>query len=41
MSSDFPEPPNIGDILNIVQIIKTFMSSAAKSELVSLYINFK
>ena len=39
MSSDVPEPPNNGAVLNIAQIIKAVMSSAAEAEMGALYIN--
>ena len=38
MSTDTIHPPNNGDVLNITQIIKNVMSSAAKAELSALYI---
>jgi hypothetical protein len=41
LSSDAPFPPNNGAILNISQIIKAVMSSAAEAELGALYINAK
>ena len=39
MSNNEPMPPNNGAILNIAQIIKAVMSSAAEAELRALYIN--
>ena len=39
MSNNSPIPPNNGAILNIAQIIKGVMSSAAEAELGALYIN--
>ena len=39
MSNDAEHPPNNGAVLNIAQIIKAVMSSAAESELGALYIN--
>jgi hypothetical protein len=39
MSSDTKDPSNNGTGLNIAQIIKSLMSSAAKAELGALYIN--
>jgi hypothetical protein len=39
MSSDTTNPPNNGAILNIAQLIKAVMSSAAEAELGTLYIN--
>ncbi len=39
MSSDTTDPINNGAILNIAQLIKALMSSAAKAELGALYIN--
>ena len=39
MSNNEPMPPNDGAILNIAQIIKAVMSSAAEAELRALYIN--
>jgi hypothetical protein len=41
LSSDAPFPPNNGAILNISQIIKAVMLSAAEAELGALYINAK
>jgi len=41
MSSDVACPPNNGAILNVAQIIKSVMSSAAEAELGGLYINAK
>ena len=38
MSSNTVHPPNNGAILNIAQIIKNVMSSAAKAALGALYI---
>jgi hypothetical protein len=38
LSSDTTIPPNNGAVLNIVHIIKNFMSSATKAELAGLYI---
>ena len=39
MSNNEPIPPNNGAILNIAQIIRAIMSSAAEAELGALYIN--
>ncbi len=39
MSSNTKDPTNNSAILNIPQLIKAVMSSAAKAELVALYIN--
>ena len=39
MSSDTTNPPNNGAILNIAQLIKAVMSSAAEAKLGALYIN--
>ena len=39
MSNDAEHPQNNGAVLNIAQIIKAVMSSAAESELGALYIN--
>ena len=39
LSNNDPFPPNNGAILNIAQIIKNVMSSAAEAELAALYIN--
>ena len=39
LSSDTKFPPNNGAVLNIAQIIKAVMSSAAEAELGALYIN--
>ena len=41
LSSDTPSPPNNGAVLNISQIIKNVMSSAAEAELGALFINAK
>ena len=41
LSSDAQSPPNNGAILNIAQIIKAVMSSAAEAELGALFINAK
>jgi hypothetical protein len=41
LSSDGNNPPNNGAILNMAQIIKAVMSSAAEAELSALYINAK
>ena len=41
MSNNAEHPPNNGAVLNIAQIIKAVMSSAAESELGALYINAK
>ena len=41
LSNDSPSPPNNGAILNISQIIKNVMSSAAEAELGALFINAK
>ena len=41
LSSDENFPPNNGAILNIAQIIKAVMSSAAEAELGALFINAK
>jgi hypothetical protein len=41
LSSDEKFPPNNGAILNIAQIIKAVMSSAAEAELGALFINAK
>ena len=38
MSNDTVHPPNNGAVLNIAQIIKNVMSSAAEAELGALYI---
>ena len=38
MSTDTVHPPNSGAVLNIAQIIKNVMSSAAEAELGALYI---
>jgi hypothetical protein len=39
MSSDTTDPQNNGAVLNIAQLIKAVMSSAAEAELGALYIN--
>ena len=39
MSSDTKDPNNNGAVLNIAQIIKSMMSSAANAELGALYVN--
>ena len=39
MSNGTPNPPNNGDVLNLAQIIKAVMSSAAEAELGALYFN--
>jgi hypothetical protein len=39
MSSNTKDPSNNGVVLNIAQIIKSMMSSAAKAELGALYVN--
>jgi hypothetical protein len=39
MSSNVKDPPNNGAVLNMSNIIKTVMSSAAEAELGALYIN--
>ena len=39
LSNNDPSPPNNGAILNVAQIIKSVMSSAAEAELGALYIN--
>ena len=39
MSNDTPNPPNNGAVLNLAQIIKAVMTSAAEAELGALYIN--
>jgi hypothetical protein len=39
MSSDTKDPPNNGAVLNIAQLIKAVMSSAAEAKLDALYIN--
>ena len=39
MSSDIANPHNNGAVLNIAQLIKAVMSSAAEAELGALYIN--
>jgi hypothetical protein len=39
MSSNTKDPANNGTVLNIAQLIKAVMSSAAKAELGALYIN--
>ncbi len=39
MSSDTKDPSNNGTVLNMAQIIKYVMSSAAKAELGALYVN--
>jgi hypothetical protein len=41
LSSDVQYPPNNGAILNVAQIIKAVMSSAAEAELGGLFINAK
>ena len=41
LSNNMPYPPNNGAILNVAQIIKAVMSSAAEAELGGLYINAK
>ena len=41
LSNNDPFPPNNGAILNIAQIIKNVMTSAAEAELAGLYINAK
>jgi hypothetical protein len=38
-SSNIDDPPNNGAVLNISKILKAVMSSAAKAELGTLYIN--
>ena len=39
MSEDNEDPPNNGAVLNIAQIIKSVMSSAAEAELGAMFIN--
>jgi hypothetical protein len=39
MSSNTKDPSNNGAVLNIAQIIKSVMSSAAEAELGALYVN--
>ena len=39
MSNDTPNPPNNGDVLNLAQIIKAVMSSAAEAKFRALYVN--
>ena len=39
LSNDEPNPPNTGAVLNISQIIKIVMSSAAEAELGALFLN--
>jgi hypothetical protein len=39
LSKDVPQPPNNGAVLNIAQIIKAVMTSAAEAELGALFIN--
>ena len=39
MSEDSEDPPNNGAVLNIAQIIKAVMSSAAEAELGAMFIN--
>ena len=39
MSSDTKDPANNGAVLNIAQLIKAVMSSAAEAKLGALYIN--
>jgi hypothetical protein len=39
MSSDAPQPANNGAVLNIAQIIKAVMTSAAEAEIGAMYIN--
>jgi hypothetical protein len=39
MSSNLDDPINKGSILNLAQLIKAVMSSAAEAKLGSLYIN--
>ena len=41
MSKDVPIPPNNGAVLNIAQIIKTVVSSAAEAEVHAAFINAK
>ena len=41
MSEDAPFPPNNGAVLNVAEIIKGVMSSAAEAELGALFINAK
>ena len=41
LSNDEPTPPNNGAVLNLSQIIKNVMSSAAEAELGALFINAK
>ena len=41
MSDKSQFPPNNGTVLNIAQIIKAVMTSAAEAELGALYINAK
>jgi hypothetical protein len=41
MSNDKPQPANNGAVLNIAQIIKAVMSSAAEAEIGAMYINAK
>ena len=39
MSSDIPDPPNNGAVLNIAQIIRAVMASAAEAEIGAMFIN--
>ena len=39
MSKDVSPPPNNGVVLNIAQIMKTIMSSAAEAEIGAMYVN--
>ena len=39
LSSDVPVPPNNGAVLNVAQLIKAVMLSAAEAEIGVLYIN--
>ena len=41
MSSDQPQPPNNGAVLNIAQIIKAVVSSAAEAGVNAAYINVR
>ncbi len=41
MAGNYKIPINNGAVLNILQVIKSVMSSAAEAELVALFINAK
>ena len=41
MSDSLNNPPNNDAVLTVAQIIKSVMSSSAKSELEGLYVNFR